>query len=119
RLFNQADVVEERRAVEPLRGARKGRETAFRRERGGVGDPPCVEVPRQPPERRFDVPPPLERGQETRRDEGCARGALLIAGDNEQPPVDRSVVVGREPHGSAFRSGNAGLEPTVESTLCL
>jgi hypothetical protein len=107
-LRHQPAMVEKRGAVTPLRRPRRWREAAGRLEWECTGSLADIEVVGKPPQRRFARLPALKRGQQVRSD--CRRrdGAAAVLRDDQQTPVDRSVVVSRKLHDFSATSRNAG-----------
>ena len=107
---HQLDVVDERRAVGPLVGARQRRHAARRLEREGVPRLAVVRASRrQVLELRREEVPVVEHLLQARRDAAGIVGGREVARDDDELAVARAVLVGGELHRACSgRVGAAG-----------
>ncbi len=107
-------MVEKRRSVDPLVGARQGRPEA-RLLKPLPRDRPAVEPCRQLRERGCRTRPVVERGLERGSDRGRARKDAAVGPHHQEGPIPGPVAQRRQPHASSVESSRAmAKDPAVD-----
>jgi hypothetical protein len=104
-LLHQPAVVEEGRAVQPLRGARQRCGAGLGIEGLRLAATTVVQDIREAPQGRFAFVPMLQGMDQTGCDRASLHGTLQVVRDDEQAPIQAAIAQGGQFHGNSFESG--------------